>query len=165
MVLDYATTTALGKTHWKHADLLGFLECNHMQEALWQMAKPLSLSSTLYISCNTKKNDKHDRMTLSNALPVIHDCQLLDNLTNTSSTMKFHNILRAIWLLVSHHWKTNQNRKCSRKLKQLDGLMQERHNSIANALELCLSCTNPLKYNQFVYQHCACWWHSCQFLR
>ena len=25
----------------------------------------------------------------------------------------------------------------------IDGLMQERHNSIANALELCLSCTNP----------------------
>ena len=26
----------------------------------------------------------------------------------------------------------------------IDGLMQERHNSIANALELCLSCINPL---------------------
>ena len=25
----------------------------------------------------------------------------------------------------------------------INGLMQERHNSIANALELCLSCTNP----------------------
>ena len=25
----------------------------------------------------------------------------------------------------------------------LDELVQERHNSIANALELCLSCTNP----------------------
>ena len=25
----------------------------------------------------------------------------------------------------------------------IDGLVQERHNSIANALELCLSCTNP----------------------
>ena len=25
----------------------------------------------------------------------------------------------------------------------IDGLMQERHNSIANALDLCLSCTNP----------------------
>ena len=25
----------------------------------------------------------------------------------------------------------------------LDGSLQERHNSIANALELCLSCTNP----------------------
>ena len=25
----------------------------------------------------------------------------------------------------------------------VDGLVQERRNSIANALELCLSCTNP----------------------
>ena len=29
---------------------------------------------------------------------------------------------------------------------QIDGLEQERRNSIANALELCLSCTNPSKY-------------------
>ena len=28
----------------------------------------------------------------------------------------------------------------------IDRLVQERHNSIANALELCLSCTNPLRY-------------------
>ena len=28
---------------------------------------------------------------------------------------------------------------------QIDGLMQERHNSIALAMELCLSCTNPSK--------------------
>ena len=30
---------------------------------------------------------------------------------------------------------------------QIDGLMQERHSFIANALELRPSCTNPLKYN------------------
>ena len=30
---------------------------------------------------------------------------------------------------------------------QIDGLMQERGNSIANALELRLSGTNPLKYS------------------
>ena len=29
---------------------------------------------------------------------------------------------------------------------QIDGLMQERHGSIANTLELCLSCTNQWKY-------------------
>ena len=29
---------------------------------------------------------------------------------------------------------------------QFDGLVQERRNSIANALELRLSCTNPLNY-------------------
>ena len=30
-----------------------------------------------------------------------------------------------------------------RSKHQTDGLMQERRNSIANAVELCLSCTNP----------------------
>ena len=29
---------------------------------------------------------------------------------------------------------------------EIDGLVQERRNSIANALELCLSCTNPLRW-------------------
>ena len=29
----------------------------------------------------------------------------------------------------------------------INGLMQERHNSIANALELCLSCSNPSVFN------------------
>ena len=33
--------------------------------------------------------------------------------------------------------------ECSLLLQHIDGLMQERRNSIANALELCLSCTNP----------------------
>ena len=28
---------------------------------------------------------------------------------------------------------------------KINGLVQEGRNSIANALELCLSCTNPLK--------------------
>ena len=31
--------------------------------------------------------------------------------------------------------------------EQMDGLLQERRNSIANALELHLSCTAPLKYS------------------
>ena len=30
-----------------------------------------------------------------------------------------------------------------RMIYYIDGLVQERRNSIANALELCLSCTNP----------------------
>ena len=33
-----------------------------------------------------------------------------------------------------------------RCLHKIDGLVQERRNSIANALELCLSCTNPSKW-------------------
>ena len=32
---------------------------------------------------------------------------------------------------------------------QIDGLVQERRNSIANAMELPLSCTNPSKCNIF----------------
>ena len=28
---------------------------------------------------------------------------------------------------------------------QINGLVQERRNSIANALELCLSCINPIE--------------------
>ena len=37
----------------------------------------------------------------------------------------------------------------------VDGLMQERHNSIANALELRLSCTNPSIYGfNPVILHC-----------
>ena len=35
-----------------------------------------------------------------------------------------------------------------------DGLVQERRNSIANALELRLSCTNPSIYEM---QPCASW--------
>ena len=37
--------------------------------------------------------------------------------------------------------------------------MQERYNSIANALELCLSCTNPSIYNnvyRIIYWRCLC---------
>ena len=36
---------------------------------------------------------------------------------------------------------------------QMDGLAQERRNSIANALELRLSCTNPSKYWYDVWSH------------
>ena len=36
----------------------------------------------------------------------------------------------------------------------LDGLLQERHNSIANALELRFSCTNPSIYTLVAYGPC-----------
>ena len=44
---------------------------------------------------------------------------------------------------------------------KIDGLMQERRNSIANALELCLSYTNPLKYSLqmlTILKHQLCLW-------
>ena len=37
------------------------------------------------------------------------------------------------------------NRQWSLGYDKIDGLVQERRNSIANALELRLSCTNPLR--------------------
>ena len=39
--------------------------------------------------------------------------------------------------------------------------MQERHNSIANALELRLSCTNPLIYSQFFMPEVCCTCTMC----
>ena len=63
----------------------------------------------------------------------------------------------------------------------IDGLVQERHNSIANAMELCLSCTNPLICQAWMWrtnplicqakmwlkisQCCGYWWpdtNSCK---
>ena len=43
-------------------------------------------------------------------------------------------------------------------IKHIGGLVQERHNSIANALELCLSCTNPSMLNASLVPRvrCAC---------
>ena len=39
-----------------------------------------------------------------------------------------------------------------KRTSQIDGLVQERRNSIANALELCLSYTNPLKCSVYAQQ-------------
>ena len=51
-----------------------------------------------------------------------------------------------IWKKIDHViTKTN----CIGTPKQIDGLVQERHNSIANALELRLSYTNPLRYTYY----------------
>ena len=38
---------------------------------------------------------------------------------------------------------TNQSTHSTWRLHDIDGLAQDRHNSIANTLDLCLSCTNP----------------------
>ena len=37
-------------------------------------------------------------------------------------------------------------------VKEIDGLAQERRNSIANALELRLSCTNPSKWFLIIHK-------------
>ena len=43
---------------------------------------------------------------------------------------------------------------------EIDGLVQERRNSIANALELCLSFTNPSKWDLTVLNVILCWQES-----
>ena len=61
-------------------------------------------------------------------------------------------------LIMSYLYDGNAYRLCylyhgnpctGKKTFHIDGLVQERHNSIANALELCLSCTNSsiLRWN------------------
>ena len=47
-------------------------------------------------------------------------------------------------LSTCHHWKYSN--LYYKTLSDIDGLVQERRNSIANALELRLSCTNPSKW-------------------
>ena len=44
--------------------------------------------------------------------------------------------------------------------KQINGLMKERRNSSANALELSLSCTNPLKYPLNSITNLLVWWRA-----
>ena len=39
---------------------------------------------------------------------------------------------------------------------EIDGLVQERRNSIANALELCLSCNNPSKWFLVIHNKTTC---------
>ena len=61
------------------------------------------------------------------------------------------NVLNWLAPLAAHYIKLSSNISnlisslniIKKYLTYLDGLVQERRNSIANALELCLSCTNP----------------------
>ena len=53
-------------------------------------------------------------------------------------------------------WQLTRDYNC-----QIDGLVQERRYSIANALELRLSCTNPSKYGRHVTPH----WPRTSLLR
>ena len=46
---------------------------------------------------------------------------------------------------VLQHWTVSTLVQCL----QVSGLIQERHNSIANSLELCLSCTNQCIGNDY----------------
>ena len=69
---------------------------------------------------------------------------------------KFHWILiLRVLLIISQHWFCqwlDTHKVASHYLnqysnEQIDGLIQERCNSIAYVLELCVSCTNPSKWS------------------
>ena len=51
---------------------------------------------------------------------------------------------KQVWIIILRPLFTPQARRCKH---HVDGLMQDRRNSIANTLELCLSCTKPSKYD------------------
>ena len=50
---------------------------------------------------------------------------------------------RGVRFMPHQHVHDGKNWKCQGVPSHIDGLVQERRNSIANALELRLSCTNP----------------------
>ena len=60
----------------------------------------------------------------------------------TQEQPRNHYVFRSSWLLNLH----------------IDGLVQKRHNSSALAMELHLSCTNPLI--SYIYSCFPCWWCS-----
>ena len=79
----------------------------------------------------------------------IEASQNIDNLLNnsfrliTKKTLELH-ITGLLWgKFTGDWWILITKFQYCRKLLHIDGLLQERHNYIANALELCLSCTNP----------------------
>ena len=60
-------------------------------------------------------------------------------------------IISSIYEDVLQHWTVSTLVQCL----HIDGLMQERCNSIANSLELCLSCTNQWICNDYMaYMDC-----------
>ena len=64
----------------------------------------------------------------------------------------FHRSCRSLWLIISDQIMHIQNHQLGKKLsrnwrKHINGLVQERRNSSALAMELCLSCTKPSMSN------------------
>ena len=58
-------------------------------------------------------------------------------------------------------WYWLNNWQCNRSLFDIDGLVQQKRDCIANALELCLSCTNPSISYAWVSVNIVTW---CQLL-
>ena len=54
------------------------------------------------------------------------------------------------WIFKSHFNMADILHDSHKKRQNIDGLVQERRNSIANALELHLSCTNPSTYSSLM---------------
>ena len=69
----------------------------------------------------------------------------LNKLTHLVQQPDYSRTSRSIpWLFMP--WLLLHQAISSHGVDDIDGSVQERHNSIANALELCLSCTNPSIY-------------------
>ena len=75
--------------------------------------------------------------------------------------------IQAVWVMRQEsRWQPGQNRVVNTNglwppQAHLDGLVQERRNSIASAMELCLSCTNPSIWwfwNQWLAYWTICTW-------
>ena len=76
-------------------------------------------------------------------LDIFFQTCLPDNMTNIRNTIQQNKP----WLFPTMPWNTwTKQQLISTYTEWIDGLVQERQNSIANALELRLSCTNPSKY-------------------
>ena len=50
-------------------------------------------------------------------------------------------------LVLNRQKAVTLTKDCNHPRSHIDDLVQERHNSVANALELCLSCTKPLMWH------------------
>ena len=75
-------------------------------------------------------------LTLSGKLCSVYCKDLGENWPRYKGTAQYSFILK----------KKKQKNKTAAQ-GQINGLVQERHNSIVDALELRLSCTNPSKYD------------------
>ena len=86
-------------------------------------------------------------MLMNNQLKLWASSLVFHTLSTKSATPLGHRCTR-VWLMTT---PVLHGDWCLwRLIDHIDGLVQERRNSIANALELRLYCTNPLICNKFV---------------
>ena len=97
----------------------------------------------------TRKMLSFDDVIMLSQLPVPPGGTKLASWRLLVSNANCVNLLDDYWCELIHYEANGQNTMApDNRLnsRHIDGLVQERRNSIANALELCLSCTNPSIY-------------------